>query len=227
MIDDLDLSEETSDDTFFVNGENTTIVQALVDVDEILKKIDEGEEDYSFGADALRSMYAAGRAVAYATVKLCHGMFYMWRDSGRDTEQFWAWMQDVTPLKRITVERYIDAWDAYLQIDDERLLTRPIKDMVALGSAISQGFEVEGDSLEKLMSSSNNAEFLNTIREIKGAEPRKNSITLYLETDGTINAWTKDGVVYVGYLDTKGAINNDTLDKCITRITRSSGLIVR
>jgi len=225
-LDDLDMSDETSDELFFINDKETSIQQALESVENLLMKI-EDTDDFNLGADVLRSMYAAGRAIGHSMVKLCYGMFSIWEASGRDMEQFWGYMQDNTPLKRITIERYIKAWDAYLELGDTRLLTRPTKDLVALGSAMSQGYEVSQEDVEKLLETKSNGEFLGTIREIKGAEPRKNSITLYLETDGTINAWTKDGVVYVGYLDTKGAINNDILDKCITRITRSSGLIVR
>jgi hypothetical protein len=222
----LDMSDETSDEEFFLNGNERSIKEALESVEGLLSTIYENS-DFELGANALRSLYAAGRAIGYSTVKLCHGMHLLWIKEGRDPEQFWGWMQDTTPLKRITIERYIKAWDAYLELGDSRLLTRPTKDLVALGSAMSQGYEVSQEDVEKLLETKSNGEFLGTIREIKGAEPRKNSITLYLETDGTINAWTKDGVVYVGYLDTKGAINNDTLDKCITRITRSAGLIVR
>lgn len=221
----LDMSDETSDEEFFLNGNEKSIKEALESVEGLLQTIYENS-DFDLGANALRSLYAAGRAIGYSTVKLCHGMYELWVWEGRDPEQFWGWMQDTTPLKRITVERYINAWKAYLKLEDERLLTRPIKDMVALGSAISQGYDVEPEDIERLIETKNNAEFLGELREIKGMEARKSALTLYLEKDGTINAWTKDGVVHVGYLDLDTE-PNPVLAKAVERIVRSAGLIKR
>jgi hypothetical protein len=51
-------------------------------------------------------------------------------------------------------------------------------------------------------------------------------MSLYLEPDGTINAWTKDGVVYVGYLNLPSSTDpSGVLDKAVERIVRSAGLI--
>lgn len=227
MTDELDMAEDTSDNTFFINGNEKSIVEALEGVDGLLDTIAE-QGDFDAGANALRSMYAAGRAISHSMVKLCHGMYYLWKDSGRDAEQFWAWMQDATPLKRITIERYIHAWEAYLKLDDDRLLTRPLKDLVALGSAVSQGYEVDKSDVNRLIEATNNNAFLGELREIKGQEPRKSAMSLYLEPDGTINAWTKDGVEYVGYLNLPSPnAPSGVLDKAIERIIRSAGLIRR
>jgi len=225
MIEELDMAGDTSDTTFFFDGNEKSIVEALEGVDGLLNTIAE-QDDFDAGANALRSMYAAGRAIGHSMVKLCHGMYKLWKDSGRDAEQFWVWMQDSTPLQRITVERYINAWEGYLSLNDERLLTRPIKDLVALGSAIAQGYEVDKKDVDRLIEATNNNAFLGELREIKGQEPRKSAMSLYLEPDGTINAWTKDGVVYVGYLNLPSSTDpSGVLDKAVERIVRSAGLI--
>lgn len=227
-LDDLDMAEDTSDNTFFIDGNERSIVEAIEGVDGILSAIQNGKATFDEGAFALRSMYAAGRAIGHSMVYLCYGLHKLWLESGDNEDKFWLWMQDCTPLQRITVERYIKAWKAYILLDDDRLLTRPTKDLVALGSAVAQGYEISKDDVDRLIEATNNNAFLGELRDIKGQEPRKSAMSLYLEPDGTINAWTKDGVVFVGYLNLPSPDKpSDVLDKAVERIVRSSGLIKR
>ena len=220
----LDMAEEQSDETFFIDSKEFAISDALNGIDAVLTRIEESG-DFDIGANTLRSMYAAGRAIAHSTVKLCHGMHRLWTQAGRDPDQFWMWMQDVTPIKKITIERYINAWEAYLTLDDDRLLTRPIKDLVALGSTLAQGYEVDKSDVDSLIEATSPTEFAGQLRLIKGQEPRKSLLTIYLEPDGTLNAWNKDGVVNIGYIN----LSNESpiAVKAIERIVRCSGLIKR
>ena len=222
--DTLDLATETSDDTFFINGKEKNITDALESVDGLLSAIQE-TDNFTLGADALRSMYAAGRAVGWSMAYLTYGMRKLWLDSGKEDESFWYWMQDVTPLRRITLERYIHSWEAYLKFDDERLLQRPIKDAITLGAAVAQGYEVTEKDLDRLINAENSNSFANELRGIKGQEARKSALTIYVEPDGTLNAWTKEGVFNIGYISRND--ETPTVQKAVERIIRSAGLIKR
>jgi hypothetical protein len=54
------------------------------------------------------------------------------------------------------------------------------------------------------------------IRGIKGKAPRKSSMRIYMERDGTLNAWKGDAKMFVGYLDI--ASDFELVKKAIERI---------
>jgi hypothetical protein len=88
---------------------------------------------------------------------------------------------------------------------------------------VSRGFDIESGDWEELADAPDYSTVSRKIREIKGVEPKKGSLQIYLEEDGTINAYYNDRIVYVGFLDVTSS--NDTVQKTINRIVNGSGMI--
>jgi hypothetical protein len=225
MNDDLDLVPNTTDQYFFMNKQQHSIQDYLSGVDGVLQSIaDTG--DFEIGVNFVRSASAASRAVGLSMAKLLYGMRKMWESE----TDFFEYMQEFTTLSRLTMSRYIDAWEGYLQIPEllqPSFIVRPMKDLVALGSAISQGYIVD-DELDKLVSCSNSTAFAKVLREdVKGAEPRSNSLTIYLEQSGDLVAWQNGVRVSLGYLNIQECDTNATAKKAVERIIKSSGILIR
>ena len=227
MSSDIELVTDVVDNTFFVNETELSTNDVLDGVDLLLIEIHKTGE-FERGADAIRSMHGAIRAAGWGSAKLIHGMKKEWLEQGRDDDRFLDYMQDMTPLKRIVIERYILAWQAVMDIafpSAERLLIHPIKNGIALGAAMAQGYEPTDTQIEKLLSARNNQEFLGIIREVKGKEPRKGSLTIYLEKNGSLQAWQGNDTRFVGDLDISS--KDPMIMKAVERIVTSSGIIKR
>lgn len=224
MTDDIEVMDDTVDTTFFVDNKRFTTEDVLEGVDNLLAEIKETGE-FEAGTNALRSMSGIARVTGWASAKLLHGMMFEWTEQGHDPEKFTDYIKDMTFLKPLIVERYIMAWTAIQSIPQisEQLLAQPIKNGIALGSAIAQGYELTDEQLEELADAKSNQEFLSVIRDVKGKPARKSSLTIYLERDGTLKAWQSERGVFIGDLDVKS--DDPMVKKAIERITISSGII--
>lgn len=220
-------NNDIADTIFFVDGKEQSIDSALSLVDGPIEDAKSGDFDSGFAT--IRSMTSFGRMVGWALAKLIHSMYVEWVAQGRDAERFWLRNQDETNLKRLTMERYIDAWNAKLGIPEEYsklLLQQPIKNAIQLGSSMSQGFVPEEDDLKKLMSATSFSEFSDTLRGSTNREPRSGTLKLKLDmTTGDITAWMNGERKVVGYLNVQEIEESDICNKAITRISRSAGLI--
>jgi hypothetical protein len=222
MSDDIEIVDDVVDAVFFVNETELSTDDVMRGVDMVLEEIRRTGE-FERGTDAVRSMHGVIRAAGWASAKLIHGMKKEWLEQGRNEDRFLDYMQDMTPLKRLIIDRYLRAWDAQLHLP--QLLTQPIKNGIALGAALAQGYELDDEQLEKLASAKSNQEFLGIIREVKGKEPRKGSLTIYLEKNGSLQAWQGDDTRFVGDLDISS--KDPMIMKAVERIVTSSGIIKR
>lgn len=229
MQDDTDITtadSNTIDGDFFIQGERHTVNDYLDGISIVLNEI-ETTGSFTIGANTLRSMTAIGHAIGISKAKLLHGMYMLWNGT---EEAFYEYIMHQALLSsRILIERYIGAWKAVLHVPDTYLdlfINKPMKDLNALGAAISQGYIPDLDEWEKLADASSNQEFLQIIREdLKGKPARKNSITIYVETTGDLVMWSSAGPKNIGYLNITD--RDDMTVKAITRIINSSGLILR
>jgi len=131
-------------------------------------------------------------------------------------------------LHKSTVREYCRVWDlfeeGYIPLGlESRFKSKNIKDLKYIANTVSRGFDIEQSDWEDLADAPDYSSISKKIREIKGVEPKKGSLQLYLEEDGTINAWYNDRIVYVGYLDITSF--DDIVQKSISRITSGSGMI--
>jgi hypothetical protein len=226
MADDLLVT--TGDGFYYMDGEYHSLQEHLDGVDEVLDNI-RTNKDFTYGFTALRSMTSMVQVVGITSAKLLHGMKQIW-DAAKIDADFFEYATQDFPLKEVTMRRYIAAWDATLQapaelVDDLR--TRPMKDLVALGSAIKQGFEI--DDWEELVEAGNSTEFAQIVREkVRQDAPRKNGMTTYLDEEtGDLEVWADGRVFYLGHLDVVSAAANPIIAKAINRIVDNANVVLR
>lgn len=227
MADELEVIDTSVDNIFFVDNHKFTSADVMEGVDNLLEEIKTTGE-FELGANALRSMSGIARVTGWASAKLCHGMMNLWVAQGHDADRFYDYIKDSTHLKQLIVERYISAWDAINKLPDtytDQLVAQPIKNGIALGAAMSQGYEPSDEQIRKLAEAKSNQEFLSTIREVKNKPAKKGSLTIYLEPDGTLKAWQNNKVEFVGDLDVKS--ERPMVVKAIERIVKSAGILRR
>lgn len=226
MTEELDLSLGVTDQYFFMNNKQHTIEEYLDGVDGVLETI-KSTGDFEIGVNFVRSASAASRAVGLSMAKLLHGMLQMWdRESS-----FYEYMQEFTSLSMLTIGRYINAWEGLQQVPlqlQEVYTTRPMKDLIALGSALSQGYTPTEEEWNKLSNTPNNPAFAKVLREdVKGAEPRSNSLTIYLEKSGDLVVWDAAGKHQLGYLNISECDTDASIKKAVERIVKSAGILIR
>jgi len=233
MTNDFEIIETSTDIEFFVNDNSYTSADVMQGIDTVLDEI-EKTGDFDLGSNALRSLSAVNRVSGWASAKLCWGMMIIWKNDGGDPDRFYTdCLQDTTPLSELTVERYIKAWEGRRYIlslmDDAQasetsaaIDSLPIKNGVALGNAVAQGYELTKEQAEKIVTVYDNSSFLKVIRDVKGKQERKNTLTLYLELDGSIVAWMNNKREFVGYLVVKS--RKDIVKKAVERIKYKAGL---
>ena len=233
MADEIDIVDSNSvlDSNFYIDGNTHTITDYLDGVNEVLVNIhDTG--DFEVGANTLRSMSNVGHAIGVSKAKLLHGMYELWSITGRDFDSFCQYVIDFGHLSsRVIISRYIGAWDAIIKAPIELsdlFLLHPMKNLNALGAALAQGYEPDHDTWEQLSDTHENNQFLKLIREdVKGAPPRKNSLTIYLEVNGDLIAWQDGKTKNIGYLDVGDVDAFDITAKGIERIVKGAGIIKR
>lgn len=222
-----DLLVAPGDTFFYLNGEAHTIQEYLDGVDEVLDNIRENQ-DFRYGFTALRSMTSLVQVVGISSAKLLHGMKQLWDEAGIQEDFFEYAIQDF-PLSKLTMQRYIAAWEATViappELQDE-LRNRPMKDLVSLGSAVKQGFEVT--DWDELLDAGNSTEFAAIVREkIKGTAPRKNGMTIYLDQKtGDLTVWADNQAHHLGYLNVEQA-NNPVIAKAVNRIVDNANVVLR
>jgi len=127
-------------------------------------------------------------------------------------------------VHRETVVRYIRVWEMLQLAPPEiakELQNRNIKDLIPIGHAISQGYEIEPDEWEELAKTDTFQELSNVLKEIKGQESRKSSLTLMIDRDGSIWAYSKDDSNFVGSLE----LDDERVEKAVNRIVDRAGII--
>ena len=131
-------------------------------------------------------------------------------------------------LHKSTVREYCRVWDLFEEGYvpnhlEGRFKSKNIKDLKYIANTVSRGFDIEQDDWEDLANAPDYSTVSKKIREIKGVEPKKGSLQIYLEDDGTINAYYNERIVYVGFLDVESV--DSIVQKTINRIVNGSGMI--
>jgi len=178
---------------------------------------------------ALRTLFAMQELSGQALAKLLYGVS-AWYNENRmeeqteDTFEDWFYTEVSTIVKPITIERYISVWDKHEQgLFTDAIKERPLKDQIAIAKAIEQGYPIDDKYMKELERAENYSEVGAILREVKGIEPRKSALQIYLERDGSLNAWQDGEKHFVGYLNIKEN-EDDVVKKAVTRITDAAGL---
>ena len=197
-------------------------------IDEILQE----SVDKHTGLIALnagRQLREISRVSGLGLAKLIYGMQKNWAEYNDVNDDFEDTVTSYIDIHRDNVLRYANVWALFDQeiVPEElkeEMQTKNIMDLIPVGLAIQQGYEIEQGEWEKIADASNLREVAKVLREdVKHKPPRKSSIQLYMNRDGTLWAFQDEERYFIGSLE----INDDqyTVQKAIARILNNSGII--
>ncbi len=194
-------------------------------VDEVVNEaLEKGDPEIALSAGA--ELTKVSRLAGIGIAKLAFTLNDRWAefevadDFVNITSLYWG-------LSKLTIERYTRVWKMLTTENipkevRDRLQQRPMKDLIAIGNMVAQGFPVPDPMWEIFAEAPNNATVLAEIRDIKGVEPKTGSMIIHMERDGSLRAWQNGEGIHIGYL----AINEDGTDKAINRIIDKVGIVV-
>jgi hypothetical protein len=146
-------------------------------------------------------------------------------------ESFDEYAMDWFGTHKATIVRYERVWRTLHseQAEDipekfkEKLQSLNLSSQVVVANIIEQGYELEEDEWKELSEQPDYHSINRTAREIKGKEPRAQSLQIWIEEDGTIKCSKGGATYYVGWLD--AANDNVIVQQAIERIKKHTGVM--
>lgn len=216
LIDTLNSSVEIEDDWVFHK------------IDEVLA---ESLEKHSalIALNVGRQLREISRVSGLALAKLLYGMKINWENYTDINDNFEDVVISYIDIHKDNVLRYANVWALFAEklipegLVDE-IQDRNIKDLIPVGLAITQGYEIDQEAWEKIAAAPDYNTVLRTVRkDVKNKPPRKGSLQLYLDRTGTIWAFQDDERKFVGSLEVTD--EDEVVQKAINRILNGSGVI--
>jgi hypothetical protein len=223
--DELAVVEAIPSTKLFINNTVITEQDALDTIESVINRLHKTKDlnTVDIAIDTLIGLqHISGKALA----KLLWGTRQWWNKTKQE-DVFEDYLQSRHGLRPITIQRYTLVWEK-MQSDliPAKVQTRVIRDLIPIAIALDNGYEFSKNTWRKLEFANNNAEVLTILREdVRKKPPRKSSMRIYMERDGTLNVWKDNKMSYVGYLD----INNEdeNTKKSISRILTNAGIITK
>lgn len=142
-------------------------------------------------------------------------------------DEFEATAQHYLSLHPHTIERYVKVWEMITNVVPaefkEDLQQKNIKTLIPIANAVAQGYEFENKDWETITNSADYAEVSKAVRDATGKTPRSNNLSLKIDANGSIWAYTPTSVVFVGSLEIKDT--DPTVRKAVERIISNSGIL--
>ena len=162
-----------------------------------------------------------------AKAKLLWGIANWYKETGqaeKRNDTFEDYMETETGNRSVTVKRYVNVWE---QIENcvipVEVQKRPIRDLIPVANALSQGFDFSKDAWKKIAQAANSSEVAEIVRTVKNKSPRKSGIQITIGRDGAITAWKDKQGYAVGYLFVED--ENEVVKKARTRIIDGAGIM--
>lgn len=146
-------------------------------------------------------------------------------------ESFEEYAMDWFGKHKSTIVRYERIWRT-LHSDDSAPIPEEAKDriqnmsldsQVVVADMIDQGYDIEEDQWQELSTQPDYHSVNAVAREIKGTEPRSQSLQIWIEDDGTIYCSKVGAQYYVGWLDAGN--ENEVVQQAINRIKKHTGVM--
>ena len=204
------------------------------DNDWIEKKIDEiikesiKKKDAFIALNAGRTLISVAKLSSYGLAKLLYYTKKNWHRY-KVKETFEEIAYDHVGIAPENIDRYIRVWSMFdnaiiPQNHVEEIRQRNIKDLIPLANALHQGYEVEAEEWDKLVDAPDYNTFAKVVREdIKGKEPRKGALAIYLDHQGTLWAYQDNDRKFVGSLEVKD--DSEVVQRAIDRLTKNAGVL--
>jgi hypothetical protein len=206
-----------------------------IDDTAILERVDQvvGEsleqKDVYIALDFGRGLIQVSQLSGIALAKL----FYLLRDKWELFElgdDFDSVAYSYVGRSKATVDRYVRVWEMYEkniipEKFEEEIRQKNIKDQIYIATLPAQGYEPDEDEWQDIVDAPDYNSVAKKVRDIKGKEPTKSALLIFMGEDGTLSAQQEDETQFVGYLNVDDA--GDIAEKAIQRIIRSVGILQR
>jgi len=209
-----------------VDGSALTEKDVMSSIDTVLQRLYE-TGNLTNAVKVVNIMDKIGEVSGKAKAKLLWGISQWWietEQAEKRNDTFLDMMESETGSKSVTVSRYVNVWK-YIENEDipADVRERPMRDLIPIANALSQGHDFSKENWKKLARASNNADVLSILRVIKGKAPRKNGLQIVLgRDDGSLNAYKDDQKYYIGFLEVGD--DNEIVQKVIRRIIDGAGV---
>jgi hypothetical protein len=189
------------------------------------------EKDPAIALSVGKGLLGVVRLGGLGLAKLLHGVSSRWKDYEYSGTIYALAEDELGILAKATINRYIAVWEmivgGYIPkdvLDDVKV--KPMRQLVPMASLITQGFDVSTKDWVRLAHAADAGEVAEIVREIKGKPPKKQSMKIVLEADGTLNAWNGGKIVNIGMLRVENE-TDEIVAKAIERIVNNSGIVRR
>lgn len=222
-----------NDDLLVLNGLDQSLP---VDDNWILNKVDEiideslRQKDPYIALKFGKNLIVASQLSGIGLAKLFYSMKENW-DAYEHEDDFDEIAYDYVGRHKATVDKYVRVWEMYERglIPKEfveEIRQKNIKDQIPIAlMTSSQGYEPTTDEWEELADAPDYTSVSAKVREIKGKEPRKSALLIFISDDGNLSAQQEGHVEFVGYLNIDDA--GDIAEKAIQRLLKSAGVLQR
>lgn len=188
-------------------------------VDLVMQKaVESGNPEIAF--KSMKSLLGVTQVGGLAFAKFVYVMGYQWEKfNQRDTFE----SQAVTQFGRgkKAIKDNFKVWEMLVSGDIPReycdkFKLFPIRCLIPIASLWKQGWEVEPHQWMRLSQAPDPSTIGKIIREIKKVEPKKGSLQITMEEDGSLIAWKNDQRYFVGHLNVQD--DDEVIQQAIERI---------
>lgn len=177
---------------------------------DILSRVDEvieravNEQDLGIIEDAVLGLLSVSQISGIALAKFLYVTHFQWEKfERRDSHLQWA--MDTFGKEKITIERYYRVWEMLVSGDIPReyvkkLETMPIRCLIPIGTMWGQKYQVTSAQWNKLANAPDPSTVNKIIREIKGKEPKENSLQIEWDAEAKKLTGWKGGKPHSVYL---------------------------
>ena len=205
--------------------QQTPMLQTQVDilsrVDTIIDTaVQEGNPDLA--AKELEYLGGISRISGLASAKFIYTFKFNWKNFPQSKYQtFEDYADEKVGYHKSTVKRYFTVWNMFVSHDipkeySDKMKNLSIKSLVPISTMWSQGVQVEPHQWMMLSQATDAATVNKIIRDIKGVEPKKGSIQIEMQPDGTLYAWKDEKRYFVGTLNVED--KEEVVQKAISRL---------
>ena len=200
-MNDLALSEETgiAPSEVFMDGQSITEIDLESTCNDIIQRLNE-TSDTSEIEQAVTNLNCVEKFAARAKSKLIYA-WSQWYKKTNNLTDFPKWFVQKFGGEELTVQKH-QAIGELLMSDDvpEEVKLLNSKELVSVARAKQSGYDLT-ESWDEIAHAGSESEINNVIRKVKGKELRQGTLSLSLQSDGSITGWMGHTMVSLGWLN--------------------------
>jgi len=195
-------------------------------IDEILEKAFK-EQDVNYALNACESLVKIAKLSGRSLATMLYKLKVHW-NIFEVAETFEELAYPKIGLHPHTIERYVKVAEMFethaIPAElEEQIKQRNMGELIPIANAVAQGYEFDAEDWKDLADSPDFSTISKKVRDIKGQPPRKSSLTIMIDSMGSL--WAMDTVdrEFIGSLE----IENDEplVKKAINRIIDNAGVM--